>query len=428
MAVDSPAKIVLIGAGPIGLEAALYARFLGYDVELYDRGGVAANVRRWGHVRMFSPFQMNRSTLGIAAIAAQDPAYQPPADDAILTGAEWFARYLQPLSQTDLLADHLRTRTEVVSVSRAEFRKTDMPGDARRRESDFRLLLARSDGSEAETTAEIVIDTSGVFGNPNFMGPGGAPARGERALREVIEYGVADVLGRDRERYAGQHTLVVGGGHSAATTIVALADLARQESDTRATWIVRHPVGEPPAAGPVRQIPDDRLPARAELARRANGLAAGEVPNIVFWEGTSVESIERADEVFQVTLRGLHAGKMPFDRIVANVGGRPDVRLFQELQVHTCYASDGPIRLAGELLGSASADCLSQTTHGPQSLINPEPDFYVLGAKSYGRNSSFLASIGIQQVRELFTIIGDRADLDLYATAVSLMPSPSPRG
>ena len=428
MAVDSPAKIALIGAGPIGLEAALYARFLGYGVELYERGDVAENVRRWGHVRMFSPFHMNRSTLGIAAIAAQDPNYQPPADDAILTGGEWFDRYLQPLSQTDLLVDHLHTQTDVVSVARAKFCKTEFLGDERRRDSEFRLLLGHPDGSETEAAAEVLIDTSGVFGNPNWMGQGGAPARGERALRNEIEYGVPDVCGRDRELYAGKHTLVVGSGHSAATTIVALAKLIQEDADTRLTWIVRHSSNETAEPNPVAQISEDRLPQRAELARCANALAAGDSAGIVFWAGTSVESIAMAQGSFRVTFQGLHEGILQFDRIVANVGGRPDLRLFDELQVHTCCASDGPINLASALLNSTSPDCLAQTTHGRQTLINPEPDFYILGAKSYGRNSNFLTSIGIQQVRELFTIIGDRADLDLYATAISLMPSQSPLG
>ena len=144
MAVDSPADIAVIGAGPIGLEAALYARFLGYRVEIYERGGVAEHVRQWDHVRMFSPFKLNRSTLGIAAIAAQDPGYQAPDDDAILTGAEWFQQYLQPLSQTDLLVDHLHTQTQVRAVARLEHRKTDWVGDPLRRESEFRLLLENS--------------------------------------------------------------------------------------------------------------------------------------------------------------------------------------------------------------------------------------------------------------------------------------------
>ena len=118
MAIDTPAKIAILGAGPIGLEAALYARFLGYDVVLYEAGEVAASVRRWGHVRMFTPFGINRSPLGLAAIQAQDENYRPPADDEFLTGHEWVDRYLMPLSQTDLLADHLRLGTTVVRIGK----------------------------------------------------------------------------------------------------------------------------------------------------------------------------------------------------------------------------------------------------------------------------------------------------------------------
>ena len=60
-------------------------------------------------------------------------------------------------------------------------------------------------------------------------------------------------------------------------------------------------------------------------------------------------------------------------------------------------------------------DCLKQTSCGPDTLRNPEPDFYILGAKSYGRNSHFLLRIGFEQVREVFTLIAGKADLNLYA-------------
>jgi len=35
-------------------------------------------------------------------------------------------------------------------------------------------------------------------------------------------------------------------------------------------------------------------------------------------------------------------------------------------------------------------------------LRNPEPGFFILGAKSYGRNSNFLLRIGWQQVDDVF--------------------------
>src|SRR5262245_4600080 len=128
MAIDTPARLAILGAGPIGLEAALYARFLGYDVAVYERGHVAARVRQWGHVGMFTPFKMNRTTLGLAAIQAQDENYRPPADDELLTANEWTERYLLPLAATDLLSDHLRLNTTVVAVGKEELLKGEMPG------------------------------------------------------------------------------------------------------------------------------------------------------------------------------------------------------------------------------------------------------------------------------------------------------------
>jgi hypothetical protein len=79
------------------------------------------------------------------------------------------------------------------------------------------------------------------------------------------------------------------------------------------------------------------------------------------------------------------------------------------------------MRLAAALGENASADCLDQQTHGAASLVNPEPNFYILGAKSYGRNPNFLFAVGLEQIREVFTLIGDRETLDLYAGATRLL-------
>lgn len=165
MEVETPARIAIIGAGPIGLEAALYARYLGYEVDVYERGQVVDNVLTWGHVRMFSPFRLNRSTLGLAALRAQDENYHTPADDALLTGQEWADRYLIPLSASDLLSDAVQTSTTVVQVGREDFLKTDLATD--REASPFRILLRESTGRERTASADVVIDTSGVFGNHN---------------------------------------------------------------------------------------------------------------------------------------------------------------------------------------------------------------------------------------------------------------------
>jgi len=55
--------------------------------------------------------------------------------------------------------------------------------------------------------------------------------------------------------------------------------------------------------------------------------------------------------------------------------------------------------------GGASADCLDQAAHGVAALANPEPDFFILGVKSYGRNSNFLLRVGYSQVDEVFATL-----------------------
>jgi len=421
MAIDTPARLAILGAGPIGLEAALYARFLGYDVVIFEQGELAANVRQCGHVRMFTPFGMNRTTLGLAAIQAQDESYQPPRDDALLTGREWADHYLLPLAATDLLSDHLRLHTTVVAIGKEELLKGDMPAPAFRGDWSFRVLSSDAAGQERFELFDGVIDCTGVFASANWLGHGGIPAIGEIQLRESIEYRLPDILGRDRNRYADKHTVLIGGGMSAATNIIALAELAQSAPATRITWITRR---EGPAStdGPIALIENDRLPERATLARRANQLTAGG-GNVTYWPRTVVEHLSRsaAGQTFDVQLTGEHAGPIQADEIIANVGFRPDNRPYGELQIHECYASQGPMKLAAALSGQQSADCLDQKACGPQTLLNPEPNFYILGAKSYGRMPNFLLSVGYGQIREVFALIGDRETLDLYTSAKTLL-------
>ena len=92
-------------------------------------------------------------------------------------------------------------------------------------------------------------------------------------------------------------------------------------------------------------------------------------------------------------------------RVLGLVGYRPDNSLYRELQVHECYASQGPIKLAAALLGETSSDCLNQASHGADVLRNPEPNFFILGVKSYGRDSRFLMSVGFQQIRDVFSLL-----------------------
>src|SRR5579859_1560082 len=133
MAKSDSRRIAILGAGPIGLEAALYARSLGFAVTVYERGVVGDSVRRWGHVRLFSPFGMNVTPLGCAALGGA----ALPGDGESITGQDHVAKYLEPLSKCELLRDCIETETTVVSVGRASFLKSDSPGDIKRGQTPF---------------------------------------------------------------------------------------------------------------------------------------------------------------------------------------------------------------------------------------------------------------------------------------------------
>ncbi len=418
MAVDTPARIAILGAGPIGLEAGLYGRFLGYDVDIYEQGRVCENLFAWGHIPLFTPLGMNRSRLGLAAIAAQLPDHPPAPDDRIVTGRELAAQYFLPLAQTDLLAGHIYEHCHVTHVGRTATLKGELVGDPARGEQGFRILTRRADGSERVGEADVVIDATGTYPNHNWAGQGGVPALGEHQARErqTIAYHMPDVHGSEAERYAGKHTLVVGAGYSAATTIVELARLAAEAPDTQITWVARNRQDDS-SEGPIVRFPNDPLPERDALAQAANRLATAGSP-VTYLPDASLAAIEPAPDSNRqrVRLTGVEPAAVEVDQIVANVGYRPDFGLASELQLHTCYATDGPMRLAAALAGQTSADCLAQTGQGSESLLNPEPNFYVLGSKSYGRGAQFLLSIGREQIRDLFAMLVGRSNLNLYET------------
>jgi hypothetical protein len=406
-------RIAVIGAGPIGLEVALYAAALGASVRVYEAGAVAAHVGEWGHVQLFTAFGMNRTPLGRRTL--EGAGCRLPDDSAFQTAAEWRERYLLPLAQRTVLADALTTGSRVLSVGRGNLLKGDHIGDGRRSDHRFSLLVEEKEAERYEE-ADIVLDCSGSWGNPNWLGAGGLPALGERAARERITYHPVDVAGSERKRYAGRRTLLVGDGLSAATTAVAMAELAGRDPGTQLVWITRSP-----AAAPIRPIEDDPLRRRAELTQAANVIATRPAPGVEWMPGCSVVSIRWMPDLqhFDVVLSTPSGDRgEQFDEVIANVGYRPDNSIYRELQIHECYASGAPMKLAASLLAAsadAGGDCLKLGGFGPEVLVNPEPGFFILGMKSYGRNSAFLLQSGHEQVRDVFRLLTGEAELDLFA-------------
>ncbi len=400
-------RIAIIGAGPIGLEAALYARLRDFEVVIVEKGAVAENVRSWGHVRLFSPFGINSSEWGRGAL----PEVDLPASDSLLTGFEFFEQYLHPLSQHSHLQGCIQENTRVLTIGKRHLWKGDAIGSRARLEAPFMLLTESAQNGEQVVEADFVLDCSGTFGNHNWLGDGGVPAIGERQLSERIDYCLPNITGQDRSRFAGRRTLVVGSGYSAATAIVALGSLHEQDDDTEVFWMTRK-TGETPLSS----IEEDTLCGRADLTAKANELASNAASKINWLPASYVREIDSgSDGDIQVTIEinaeqgGSDCKVLAVDNVIANVGYHPDRSLYGELQIHECYASQGPMKLAAALMGETSSDCMTQSSPGTDTLKNPEPGFYILGAKSYGRDSRFLLRIGLEQIQSAFELIAAEA-------------------
>lgn len=397
----SSSRVVVIGAGPVGIDAALAAVRLGLRVRMFEAGPtVATHVRAWGHVRLFTPWDMVISPRMAAALMLEGhsvPDGPPP------TGAELVQRVLEPLVQGKALSGTVRYETRVVSVGKAGLLKHEEIGTGARGGSPFRVLLAGPGGEEWIEEADLVVDCSGTWGNPNPLGAGGVPAPGETGC---------GVIGREIPNVAsdpalqGRRILVVGGGHSAMTAVRDLGHLAQESPDTRVHWAVRSQSPAPTANG------DDPLPFRRALVEEVSALVQGASPPVELLRGVEVGEVRETDVGTRVRLLSGSdvSGDLLVDRIFSLTGSVGDREIYRQLQVHECYATQGPMKLAAALLAAdTGADCLDQVSHGADALANPEPGFYILGAKSYGRNNTFLLRVGYDQVTDVFAQVAKRA-------------------
>lgn len=388
-------RVAILGGGPIGVETAARVIQDGHRVAIYESGTIGEHVRQWDHVRFFSPWELNRSPWGSVLLAQQGT--ELASEDEFPTGKEYRRHYLEPLLEAISEKIELHQETEVLGVTRKQALKGDFIGDAQRTKGPFLIRVQGPKGVRFDE-ADIVIDATGVLSQPNWLGPGGLPALGEEKLNGEVIRRIPDVDGKDKE-LAGRRVLVVGNGHSAMTSLDRLTALRKTEPDTEVVWAFRH------QATPRAEIEDDPLPERARLDRLGNRASQNQVAGVEALAHSMVRAIQLKDDRLEVTLeRSEGSETVTVDRVVSNVGYRPDTSLTRELQVHLCYASDGPMKLAASLMGADSADCLNQEAGGADTLANPEPDFYVLGAKSYGRNSNFLLKVGFGQIEAMMEL------------------------
>src|SRR5258708_320454 len=226
--------VAILGAGPVGLAAAAHVLERGLTPIVLEAGPEAAHaVRQWSHVRMFSPWEYNVDKAAERLLI--EAGWNSPAPGQYPNGGELIAQYLEPLATRTRLKNHIKTLSRVTAGGRAGFDKMKSNGRA------FEPFTLRyPNGKRPESLkAAGVIDAWGTWFSPNPAGADGLPAAGEQALGDRIAYGMPDVLGRDRARYAGKSVAVLGAGHSAVGTLTDLAKLAAEVPETRPIWLLR---------------------------------------------------------------------------------------------------------------------------------------------------------------------------------------------
>ena len=395
--------VAVIGAGPVGLAAAAHLIERGVPVRVYESGAsVAANIRDWGHVRLFSPWGFNTDTASTAILLKH--GWQAPPDDVLPTGADLVAAYLEPLSQTPEMRHVVETKARVRHITRQGIDKVVTRG---RGDLPFALTVENGSGGRIDL-ARAVIDASGTWSNPSPLGASGTPAVGEAAARPRIAYGIPDVLRADRALYSGKRVLVVGGGHSAANALLDLARLADADAGLQITWAVRSTNLTRVLGGGEA----DKLPARGQLGTDLKRLLESGRLNLVL--GFSAERVDETPDGATVTGQtpsgALTIG--PIDRIIVATGLRPDLEMTRELRLDLDPWLECP-RALGPLIDPNLHSCGSVRPHGHKTLAHVEPDYFSVGIKSYGRAPTFLMATGYEQVRSIAAhLAGDETAAD----------------
>ncbi|TWF82623.1 FAD-dependent oxidoreductase [Kitasatospora viridis] len=388
--------VVVIGAGPIGLAAAAHLLERGLEPLVLEAGPAAgAAVRQWSHVRLFSPWAEVIDPAAERLLART--GWTRPDGATYPSGADWVEQYLQPLA--DALGARVRYSRQVTGVARAG---RDLVVDAGRAEQPFTVHVEHADGSAERILARSVLDASGTWATPNPLGANGLPALGERAAADRISYRVPDLTDPAvRARHAGRRTAVVGSGASAFTALAQLADLAADTPGTHTVWVLRRGItGSTYGGGPA-----DELPARGALGLRAK--AAVEDGHATALTGFRTAAVERAGERLVLVSEEGHRSD-PVDQVVVLTGLRPDLSFLSEVRLGLDERLQAPAALA-PLIDPNQHSCGTVYPHGAAELSQPERDFYLLGAKSYGRAPTFLAMTGYEQVRSVAAALaGDR--------------------
>lgn len=375
--VEVPATIAIIGAGPVGIEAAIYARFLGYFVSIFEQRRVAHRMLDWHNRPLDVTVAECTTSMGHAAIAAQNPEYVRRNPNDVFTGKAFAEEYLLPLAKTDLLFDDIHFLSPVSDVSRYRTFVSDVIERQERCNDEFRILVDGRHRGPWVSHADVVIDCRGATQKLSGIGPGGGLAIGESLLCDGFLSHTPLDRKFETKSVLGKHLCLVGQSVRAGQFAVEYLKQFGEEGSSRLTWVIR----------PDRRH-DNRVMENAlkEIRGRQSG-------NIVVLESLGVELIQR-NELGQYLLKFLRDDdstvEMQCDGIVSLTAGRPCALSRELRQEQMMHFKDGPYFVASE------------------------PGFYVLRGGNIEEGAGVGLSEAFRSIRELFAMLAGRHDLDLY--------------
>lgn len=405
--------IAIIGGGPIGLAAAAHLTQRNIPFILFEAGNsVGKNFLSWGHIRVFSPWKYNIDKAAESLLLETN--WIAPNKENLATGKEIVDQYFQPLANHPKLKPYILLETKVLSIGRKGLDKMKTKG---REKVPFVIKTLKNNINYIE--AKAIIDASGTWNQPNPIGSGGVFADGEQDVKNKIYYGIPDVKNKDKNRYKNKNVLVVGGGHSATNVLLDLADLQKENPNTKINWILRKKNISIVYGGKE----DDALAARGALGIKIEQLVkSGKVEIFTPFHILKLSS-KKSKINIEGKLKGKHHTIQNIDEIISNTGSRPELEMIREVRVDLDSSLESVFDLA-DLIDPNIHSCGTVRPHGEKELRHPEKDFYIVGSKSYGRAPTFLMATGYEQVRSIIAYLdgdfeaAERVELDLPQTGV----------
>lgn len=273
------ARVLIAGAGPIGLACALSARRRGLDPVVIDAGGVAHSIHRYP---VGMTFFTTPELLEIGGHPLVCSGAKPTREEAL--------KYYRGIVRTENLT--LGTYTRLVSATRE--------ADA------IHCVVETRSGTETLECDRLVLAT-GYYDHPNTLGVPGED------LPHVSKYF------DEAHPWYGRDVVVIGGRNSA---VEAALELYR--AGARTTLVYRG-MSFPPSV---------KYWMKPDIENR---VASGE---IAAYFGAVVESIGR--DVVTLHTPTDRTVRVPADRVYALIGFHPDLDLFRRLGIAIDEATGRP--------------------------------------------------------------------------------------